>query len=398
MELIGKNTTFIFNYFGIIFFDILHNSLCERWSCFGSSVGPGRDLLFDGLLAFGKGSPNMNSLVGFGSILCISYKCGVIAKPRLGWDASFFDEPVMLLGFVLLGRSLEEKARLSASSDMNELLSLVSSQSRLVITSLKENLFPCIKKRALRFQFERKNWDLWVKYTMVLDYLTLAERVQSAIQNLREEFGEQRVVLRDVKEGKDVKALVAFAHDKLKHIDIWLTCLVLPNRYSSLMKPKSIWNVDDTLCSMLEHLLQLEPIDSKLDGRRYRVTKQFDLETKQQSLLFQSLGVVYGDLGTSPLYVFYNTFPYGVKDPEDIIGALSARVHTHTSTAEGRLNFCPLGACALAGTGLPIDRFMTSNALGFTAPVRNRGEMYYKKRVELMKPVEEFYRAYRALA
>ncbi|GAB2295943.1 hypothetical protein Dimus_030091 [Dionaea muscipula] len=36
-----------------------------------------------------------------------------------------------------------------------------------------------------------------------------------------------------------------------------------------------------------------------------------------------------------------------------------------------RLNFCPLGACALAGTGLPIDRFMTSNALGFTAPLRN---------------------------
>ncbi|KAF9618959.1 hypothetical protein IFM89_002954 [Coptis chinensis] len=37
----------------------------------------------------------------------------------------------------------------------------------------------------------------------------------------------------------------------------------------------------------------------------------------------------------------------------------------------GRLNFCPLGACVLAGTGLPIDRFMTSNALGFTAPMRN---------------------------
>ncbi|GAB2226480.1 hypothetical protein Droror1_Dr00022289 [Drosera rotundifolia] len=37
-----------------------------------------------------------------------------------------------------------------------------------------------------------------------------------------------------------------------------------------------------------------------------------------------------------------------------------------------RLNFSPLGACALAGTGLPIDRFMTSDALGFTAPLRNR--------------------------
>lgn len=36
-----------------------------------------------------------------------------------------------------------------------------------------------------------------------------------------------------------------------------------------------------------------------------------------------------------------------------------------------RMNFCPLGACALAGTGLPIDRFMTSEALGFVAPMRN---------------------------
>eukprot|EP00262_Sarcandra_glabra_P019644 TRINITY_DN747_c0_g1_i1.p1 TRINITY_DN747_c0_g1~~TRINITY_DN747_c0_g1_i1.p1 ORF type:complete len:446 (+),score=67.67 TRINITY_DN747_c0_g1_i1:166-1503(+) len=36
-----------------------------------------------------------------------------------------------------------------------------------------------------------------------------------------------------------------------------------------------------------------------------------------------------------------------------------------------RLNFSPLGACALAGTGLPINRFMTSDALGFTAPMRN---------------------------
>uniref|UniRef100_A0A803PQ14 Argininosuccinate lyase n=1 Tax=Cannabis sativa TaxID=3483 RepID=A0A803PQ14_CANSA len=36
-----------------------------------------------------------------------------------------------------------------------------------------------------------------------------------------------------------------------------------------------------------------------------------------------------------------------------------------------RLNFCPLGACALAGTGLPIDRFMTADELGFTGPLSN---------------------------
>ncbi|GER41014.1 potassium transporter [Striga asiatica] len=32
-----------------------------------------------------------------------------------------------------------------------------------------------------------------------------------------------------------------------------------------------------------------------------------------------SLGVVYGDLGTSPLYVFYNTFPHNIDEPEDVI-------------------------------------------------------------------------------
>jgi len=53
----------------------------------------------------------------------------------LEWNSTFFDEPVMLLGFVLLGRSLEESARLKASSDMNELISLLSPQSRLIVTS-----------------------------------------------------------------------------------------------------------------------------------------------------------------------------------------------------------------------------------------------------------------------
>ncbi|KAI3455809.1 hypothetical protein Pfo_012472 [Paulownia fortunei] len=47
-------------------------------------------------------------------------------------------------------------------------------------------------------------------------------------------------------------------------------------------------------------------------------------------LAFQSLGVVYGDLGTSPLYVFYNTFPRGIDDPEDVIGALSWIIYSLT--------------------------------------------------------------------
>ncbi|KAG1348264.1 putative chlorophyll(Ide) b reductase NOL, chloroplastic [Cocos nucifera] len=51
------------------------------------------------------------------------------------------------------------------------------------------------------------------------------EHVELAVQQLRQEFGEQHVwgTVCDVREGKDVKALVAFASDKLNYIDIWGT-------------------------------------------------------------------------------------------------------------------------------------------------------------------------------
>ncbi|XP_057959609.1 copper-transporting ATPase PAA2, chloroplastic [Malania oleifera] len=117
------------------FWELLHNSYVKGGLALGALMGPGRDLLVDGLRAFTKGSPNMNSLVGFGSIAAFIISAVSLINPGLEGEVSFFDEPVMLLGFVLLGRSLEEKARIRASSDMNELLSLVSTQSRLVITS-----------------------------------------------------------------------------------------------------------------------------------------------------------------------------------------------------------------------------------------------------------------------
>lgn len=39
---------------------------------------------------------------------------------------------------------------------------------------------------------------------------------------------------------------------------------------------------------------------------------------------------MYGDLGTSPLYVFYNTFPHGIDNQEDVIGALSLIIYSLT--------------------------------------------------------------------
>ncbi|KAE9586893.1 putative cu(2+)-exporting ATPase [Lupinus albus] len=136
----GSHASHIFHSLGIhiahgSLWEILHSSYFKGGLALGALLGPGRDLLLDGLNAFKKGSPNMNSLVGFGSIAAFVISLISLLNPSLAWDATFFDEPVMLLGFVLLGRSLEEKARIQASSDMNELLSLISTQSRLVITS-----------------------------------------------------------------------------------------------------------------------------------------------------------------------------------------------------------------------------------------------------------------------
>lgn len=47
-------------------------------------------------------------------------------------------------------------------------------------------------------------------------------------------------------------------------------------------------------------------------------------------LAFQSIGIVYGDIGTSPLYVFASTFPNGIKHNDDILGVLSIIFYTLT--------------------------------------------------------------------
>jgi argininosuccinate lyase len=48
-----------------------------------------------------------------------------------------------------------------------------------------------------------------------------------------------------------------------------------------------------------------------------------------------------------------------------------ARDRARFRDARARLNECPLGAAALAGTSYPIDRQMTAKALGFSGPMRN---------------------------
>ncbi|KAK1287731.1 hypothetical protein QJS10_CPB19g01883 [Acorus calamus] len=75
------------------FWELLHNSYVKGGLALVSLLGPGRDILLDGLRAFTKRSPNMNSLVGFGSIAAFIISAVSLLNPGLEWKASFFDEP-----------------------------------------------------------------------------------------------------------------------------------------------------------------------------------------------------------------------------------------------------------------------------------------------------------------
>ena len=74
-------------------------------------LGPGRSILVEGFKAFRNGAPDMNTLVALGAGSAFSVSATAALLPQLGWS-TFFEEPAMLLGVVLLGRTLEERAKL----------------------------------------------------------------------------------------------------------------------------------------------------------------------------------------------------------------------------------------------------------------------------------------------
>ena len=97
-------------------------------------AGPGRSTLQDGISALSAGAPNMNSLVSLGALASFAMSTAAAAMPQLGWP-TFFEEPVMLMAFVLLGRAVEERAKVAASSDMAALAQLLPPSARLVLSA-----------------------------------------------------------------------------------------------------------------------------------------------------------------------------------------------------------------------------------------------------------------------
>jgi P-type Cu2+ transporter len=102
---------------------------------------PGRAMLIEGWQGLRRNAPNMNTLVSLGTLTAFSTSLVALLWPQLGWEC-FFDEPVMLVGFILLGRTLEQQARNRAASAYRGLLSLQPTIARLIPQPPAESSFP----------------------------------------------------------------------------------------------------------------------------------------------------------------------------------------------------------------------------------------------------------------
>ncbi len=94
--------------------------------------GPGLSIIKSGIKSAIHFTPTMDTLVGIGVSSAYIASLSSLVWPNVGWPC-FFNEPVMLLGFVLLGRFLEERARFRTGKALKELAKLQPDKARLLV-------------------------------------------------------------------------------------------------------------------------------------------------------------------------------------------------------------------------------------------------------------------------
>jgi Cu2+-exporting ATPase len=92
---------------------------------------PGRPILVEGWQGLRHNAPNMNTLIGLGAVTAFVTSAIALLFPQLNWEC-FFAEPVMLIGFILLGRTLEQRARNRAASALQALAALQPKTAQVV--------------------------------------------------------------------------------------------------------------------------------------------------------------------------------------------------------------------------------------------------------------------------
>jgi len=88
----------------------------------------------------------MDSLVALGVISAYTTSLLSLIFPATGFPC-FFNEPVMLLGFILIGRFLEERARYQTGSSIGELLDL---QPEMANIYTEDNQIKSIRVNTLK--------------------------------------------------------------------------------------------------------------------------------------------------------------------------------------------------------------------------------------------------------
>jgi len=107
---------------------------------------PGRGIIINGFKSFIKNRPDMDSLVALGVTSAYTTSFLSLIFPATGFPC-FFNEPVMLLGFILIGRFLEERARYQTTSSIGELLDL---QPEVANIYMEDNQIKSIRVNTLK--------------------------------------------------------------------------------------------------------------------------------------------------------------------------------------------------------------------------------------------------------
>ena len=102
----------------------------------------------------------MNSLIGMGALT--SFVAGLASPmaPGVTFDTSFLEEPVMLLAFVLLGRSLEARARLKASGTSPSFTIHGKDGLDHVHVQQQASAFPCILCNCAQYMIFGKHFGV----------------------------------------------------------------------------------------------------------------------------------------------------------------------------------------------------------------------------------------------
>ncbi len=113
---------------GLRWFLLLMTAVIVAWA--------GRGIYVSALRALGHGTTNMNTLVSLGTGVAFAYSAYATFAPAPG-RAVYFDAVLLIVGFLLLGKSLESRAKRRALSALDSLSRLRPVNARRIVDGVE---------------------------------------------------------------------------------------------------------------------------------------------------------------------------------------------------------------------------------------------------------------------